>query len=142
MTERNPDIVIDCELDAPPEKVWRALTVPELLAAWLLPNDIVPEAGRRFRVANAPGGDVDCEVLASEPPRRLSYRWRGAAEGGERDPAGRPLDTVVTFELEATPSGGTRLRLVHDGFPTRLPRTSAIGPKGTVAVSAAFRQAA
>ena len=27
------------------------------------------------------------------------------------------LDTVVTWILEPTAEGGTRLRLVHDGFP-------------------------
>jgi len=44
---------IEFEYDLPdaPEKVWRALTVPELLAALMMPNDINPEAGRRFAFA-------------------------------------------------------------------------------------------
>ena len=29
------EVVVECELDASPEKVWRALTVPELVAEWL-----------------------------------------------------------------------------------------------------------
>jgi uncharacterized protein YndB with AHSA1/START domain len=41
-------IVVECDLPEPPEKVWRALTVPELLAAWLMPNDIRAEVGSRF----------------------------------------------------------------------------------------------
>ncbi|TKB30817.1 MAG: ATPase, partial [Mesorhizobium sp.] len=28
-------IEFECELPEPPEKVWRALTVPDLLAAWM-----------------------------------------------------------------------------------------------------------
>jgi uncharacterized protein YndB with AHSA1/START domain len=31
----------------PPEKVWRALTDPELLASWLMPNDFEPRGVRR-----------------------------------------------------------------------------------------------
>ena len=39
MTDRDrEDIVVECTLDAPPEKVWRALTEPDLVAAWLLPE--------------------------------------------------------------------------------------------------------
>lgn len=114
MSEPTPDdaVVVDCDLDHPPEKVWRALTEPELLAAWLLPNDIKAEEGRRFTLRGAPGTDrpVDCEVLAAEPPRLLRYSWRG------RDAEARPLDTVVTFTLDGTAAGGTRLRIVHSGF--------------------------
>ena len=36
-------IVVDYDLPYPPEKVWRALTEPELLAAWLMQNDIKPQ---------------------------------------------------------------------------------------------------
>jgi uncharacterized protein YndB with AHSA1/START domain len=43
-------IVVDYDLAEPPKKVWRALTEPGLLAAWLGPNDIRPEVGHRFRL--------------------------------------------------------------------------------------------
>src|SRR5690606_27485326 len=32
------DLMVECELDAAPGKVWRALTVPDFLTAWLLPG--------------------------------------------------------------------------------------------------------
>ena len=50
-------IVVDYDLPYPPEKVWRALTEPELLAAWLMQNDIKPQLGHRFtfRAAPVPG---------------------------------------------------------------------------------------
>jgi uncharacterized protein YndB with AHSA1/START domain len=32
----------------PPEKVWRALTQPALIAQWLMQNDFKPEVGHRF----------------------------------------------------------------------------------------------
>jgi uncharacterized protein YndB with AHSA1/START domain len=116
------DIVVDCELDAPPDRVWRALTEPELLATWLLPNDFRPEPGYRFAFAPDPrrlaGGPIACEVLDLEPERRLRLSWR-SADAGERDAAGNRLDSVVTFDLERT-AGGTRLRIAHTGFPARL----------------------
>ena len=114
--DKTQPIVLDAALDAPPPLVWRALTEPALLARWLAPNDIKAEVGRRFTVRpDGPIGaaPIDCEVLAIEPERLLSYRWRG----GEGDAA---LDTVVTWVLEPTAEGGTRLRLVHDGFPIVL----------------------
>ncbi|TWS94466.1 SRPBCC domain-containing protein [Reyranella sp. CPCC 100927] len=107
-------ITVECDLDQPPAQVWRALTEPELLAAWLMPNDIRPAVGDRFVLQGEPdvGGAIDCEVLAAEPHRLLRYSWRG----------GEGLDSVVTFELAGTPSGGTHLRIVHNGFATMAPR--------------------
>ena len=39
-----------------PERVWRALTDPKALAAWLMPNDFAPVVGHRFtfRAPQAP----------------------------------------------------------------------------------------
>jgi uncharacterized protein YndB with AHSA1/START domain len=107
-------VVVDCDLDHPPEKVWRALTEPKLLGAWLLPNDIRAEEGQRFTLRDGPGAEqpIDCEVLAAEPHRLLRYSWRGR----DRDAGGKSLDTVVTFTLTDTATGGTRLRVVHSGF--------------------------
>jgi uncharacterized protein YndB with AHSA1/START domain len=113
-------IVVDCELADPPAKVWRALTEPKLLAAWLMPNDIRPEVGARFTFqadAEAGGGVIACEVVAAEPPHLLRYSWRGSDAG--RDARAHTLDSVVTFVLTETADGGTHLRLIHDGFPVR-----------------------
>ena len=85
-------VVTECDLPEAPEKVWKALTVPKLLAAWL------PEG-------------VESEILAAEPHRLLRYRW--PAKDDERDEAGRTLESVVTFELSGTAAGGTHLRVVH-----------------------------
>ena len=133
MSDPKPDddaVVVDCDLDHPPEKVWRALTEPKLLGAWLLPNDIRAEEGQRFTLREAPGADapIDCEVLAAEKPRLLRYSWRGR----DRDAGGWALDTVVTFTLDGTAAGGTRLRIVHSGFRAGagvLPWTGAPAPR-------------
>jgi uncharacterized protein YndB with AHSA1/START domain len=108
-------IVVEVDLEAPPETVWRALTETELLAAWLMPNDLRPEPGHRFTMQAQPtpgwDGTVACEVLAAEPPRRLSYRWRGGSDVPEDR-----IDTVVTWTLTAAGDGGTHLKLEHAGF--------------------------
>jgi uncharacterized protein YndB with AHSA1/START domain len=103
-------LVLDYDLDEAPEKVWRALTRPELVAAWLGPNDMTPEVGRRFALAPTPDKPVDCEILEAEPERRLSWRWR------EADGQGGTVDSTVTFEVTPTPLGGSHLRLIHSGF--------------------------
>lgn len=111
-------IVVECDLPEPPAQVWRALTEPDLLSAWLMPNDIRPEVGARFTFqadAEAGGGPIECEVLAVEPLRLLRYSWRG--DDADRNAGDRALDSVVTFVLAETADGGTHLRLVHDGFP-------------------------
>ena len=102
-------VIVDCDLDEPPEKVWRALTVPELMAAWLAEGDIKAEVGHRFEL-KPETGPVECEVLEADPRRQLRLRWR------ERDEAGDLIDSEVSFVLTPTITGGTRLRLVHDGF--------------------------
>jgi uncharacterized protein YndB with AHSA1/START domain len=95
----------------PPDLVWRALTEPDVLASWLMPNDIKPVVGHRFqfRTKPAPGFDgiVHCEVLEAEAPRRLVYSWGGGPTKG------RP--TRVEWTLERV-EGGTRLVLEHSGF--------------------------
>lgn len=119
-------IAFECELAEPPEKVWRALTVPELLAAWMMPNDIKPEIGSRFAFAG-PDAPIECEILDAEPGRLLRYSWRERAEPGDaaRQDA---LDSIVTFTLDRTVSGGTHLRIVHDGFArTAMPVVAMAG---------------
>jgi uncharacterized protein YndB with AHSA1/START domain len=119
--KRSESVLLECELEAPPEKVWRALTEPALLARWLLPiRDPQPESAGSLAFAGEAEGlarRIDCRVVAAEPPRRLSYGWRGNEDGeGE---------SVVTFELTESPAGGTRLKLVHDGFDTASMRACA-----------------
>jgi uncharacterized protein YndB with AHSA1/START domain len=100
------------EFDLPhsPQKVWRALTDPALLAEWLLPVaalKLEPGAAFTFQTQPYPGWDgiVNCQMLEIEPQKKLSYTWV----------VGFGLDTVVTFTLTPTPSG-TRLSLVQSGF--------------------------
>jgi uncharacterized protein YndB with AHSA1/START domain len=111
-------IIVEYDLPEAPKKVWRALTDPKLLEAWLMPNDIQPVVGHRFnfRAQPVPGwdGTVYCEILEVVPEKRLVYSWRGGSR--KLDGYGHEVDTVVTWELTLTANGGTRLRLEHSGF--------------------------
>jgi len=102
-------ISFEFDLHHSPEKVWRALTDPVLLAEWLLPVvelKLEPGAAFTFTAQPQPGWDgiVNCRLLEIDVRRRLSYTW----VGGE-------IDTVVTFTLTPTASGA-RLSLVQSGF--------------------------
>jgi uncharacterized protein YndB with AHSA1/START domain len=97
------------DLHHSPEKVWRALTNPELLREWLLPVvdlELEPGAAFTFHTQPQPGWDgiVHCRFLEIEAHRKISYTWVVG-----------DMDTIVTFTLTPTPSG-TRLSLLHSGF--------------------------
>lgn len=86
--EADDKIVVDCELDASPEKVWRALTLPELAAQWLDTDDGCSYA-----------------IVEAEPCSRVRYAWS--------DPAASEANTVVTINLSPASGGRTRFRLTH-----------------------------
>ena len=110
-TAQSPTDSISFEFDLhhSPEKVWRALTDPVLLAEWILPVvELKLEPGGRVHVQDEPypgwDGTVNCRFVEIEAYRKLSYTWSVPF-----------LDTVVTFTLTPTASG-TRLSLVQSGF--------------------------
>ena len=98
-------VIVEREIPYPPEKIWRALTQPHLIEEWLMKNDFEPIVGHRFNL-RADWGAVDCEVLAVEPNKTLSYTW-----------AAYDLKSVVTWTLTPT-STGTHLRMEQSGFRT------------------------
>jgi len=107
-------ILVDVYLPHPPARVWHALTDPETLARWLMPNDFKPVVGHQFTFQARPvpgvgfSGVIECEVLDLRPEEVLIISWRDASGGNS-------LDTTVTWRLH--PEGhGTRLFLEHAGF--------------------------
>jgi uncharacterized protein YndB with AHSA1/START domain len=96
-------VIIEREIPHPPEKIWRALTQPHLIQEWLMNNDFQPVVNHRFNL-RADWGAVDCQVLAVDPHKTLSYTW--GAFG---------LESVVTWTLTPTQTG-THLRMEQAGF--------------------------
>jgi uncharacterized protein YndB with AHSA1/START domain len=108
-------ISFDFDLKHAPEKVWRALTEPALLAEWLLPVfefDLAPGTAFMFKTQPYPGwdGTVSCRMVEIEAQRKLKYTWEVPF-----------LQTVVTFTLTPTDTG-TRLSLVQSGFKSEQKR--------------------
>ncbi len=103
-------VIVEREFAFPPEKLWRALTQPHLIEEWLMKNDFKPAVGHHFNLRGEWGGVLDCEVLAIEPNKTLSYTWNFA-----HDDAAYNLTSVVTFTLTAT-HAGTHLRVEQSGF--------------------------
>jgi uncharacterized protein YndB with AHSA1/START domain len=90
------------ELEQPAARVWRALTDPAELRQWA-PFDAERDLGKTghttLTMAGAPDPEpLEAEVRRADSPRLLEYTW------GE---------DVLRWELEKTPSGGTRLTLRH-----------------------------
>lgn len=108
-TSQSERISLEFEFPHAPEKVWRALTEPALLAEWLLPAvGLKLERGAEFTFRTEPRGGWDgivhCRIAEIDAPRKLTYDWGVGA-----------MATVVTFTLTPT-AEGTRMSLVQSGF--------------------------
>ncbi|HEY8112603.1 MAG TPA: SRPBCC family protein [Actinomycetes bacterium] len=107
-------------IKAKPEAVWDAITKPEWTEKYgyggQADYDLRPGghyrgiASEEMRAMGAPEVAVDGEVIEVDPPSRLVQTWRMAmdpemtAEGFTR----------VTYEIEETKGGSTRLTVTHD----------------------------
>jgi uncharacterized protein YndB with AHSA1/START domain len=111
-----------------PEKLWNAITDPSFtLRYWGIGMESDWKVGSLIRLQWGPGQDfhdLGQVVLASEPYRRLSYRWHnyqrehaalfGWSEETFAELVKEPL-SKVTFELE--PFGETvKFTVMHDDF--------------------------
>ena len=94
------ELVFEYELDAPPEKVWRALNIVEFRDKWL-PADTL----------------ADAEPISSIKGEEVRY--------GIRDAAPPFLESTVTFQIKPGADGGTRIRIVHSLVDARLGRRAA-----------------
>lgn len=122
MTDREPAkdtktvaLVLETELDAPADRVWRALTDASIVSQWLM--TAMPGADGAMRLADPVLGDgIVADVIESDAPSRLVWRWRHEADG-------EVLESIVRFDLTPIGDRRTHLRLVHDGFtvPAELP---------------------
>jgi uncharacterized protein YndB with AHSA1/START domain len=116
-------VLATVDIEAPAERVFRALSDPEELVAWWGSPDTYQahrwdsdfRVGGKWRVegrsaAGAPYS-VFGEFLEIAPPRRLVQTWTYDWE--QNAPP-----TRLTYVLDDIP-GGTRLTVRHEGFATR-----------------------
>jgi len=94
---KRDEVVVECEMEATPEKLWRALTEEAFLSDWLdaRPSDEAVQAPecRNYR------------LLEAKPYSHVSYAWH--------DPDHPDAPSLVTVELERLPAGRTWFRLTH-----------------------------
>lgn len=96
-------------IEAPQERVWRAITEPDELVRWfpdkIAEVDLRPGGAIRIEWQDGEFDDGTVDVLAQ--PSRFAFRWHGA---GFDSP-----ETLVEFTLEAV-GDGTRVVVVESGF--------------------------
>lgn len=135
-------------LDAPPSRVWRALTDVRQFSTWF---------GTAFTAPFAPGAAVDGTLTLRNPPREVtltiwieemqperffSFRWHPYAIEEGVDLTAEPT-TLVTFTLEEV-EGGTQLTIVESGFDaipdSRRARAFTMDTKGWTAQAENLRK--
>ena len=108
-------------IDAPRERVWRAIADAGEFGTWFGANlqGQAFAAGQRVRGPISIGGfeHVQLDLLTErvEPQRLLSLRWHPYAIEADVDYS-RETPTLVTFTLEDAPGNATRLTVVESGF--------------------------
>jgi uncharacterized protein YndB with AHSA1/START domain len=113
MSAAKPQFVYVTYIATTPEKVWEALTKPDLSEKYWFGYRVQADgkAGDRMTAINPAGRQAhDDPILESDPPRRLVYGWKPLYKDM---PDERP--SRVTFVLEPF-KGQTRLTVTHDEF--------------------------
>jgi uncharacterized protein YndB with AHSA1/START domain len=112
--------VFEIYIKAPAETVWDAVTNPEWNAKYgyqgAMVYDLRPGgafkalANPQMRQMGLPEVIIDGEVLECSPPNKLvqTYRWLFTEESKKEG------FTKVTWEIEQTPAGFTRLTVTHE----------------------------
>lgn len=112
------------ELKASVSRVWRALTDHREFGEWFrvkLDGPFAPGQISRGHITY-PGYEHlkwEAVVQQMQPERRFSFTWHPYAVDPGVDYSQEP-PTLVEFELEPSPAGGTILTLTESGF-ARLP---------------------
>ncbi len=89
-------------LGHPPERVWRAITEPEELAAWFpdtIEGEFAPGSEVRFPKFVEMGLPAVGKVTEFDPPRLLAFSWGTSVLRFELEPAGEGCRLVFTDAL-------------------------------------------
>ena len=97
-----PEIRKTIVMNASIEKVWKAVSTSEGMAAWWMPSTLEPIMGRDFTLHAGHFGDSPCKVTEVDPPNKIGFDW------------GR--DWHLTFELKTIAENQTEFTLIHSGW--------------------------
>lgn len=117
-------------LQAPRERVWRAVSLAENFGSWfgadfdapfvsgahlaatIEPTSVDPEVAR-LQQPHA-GKAFEFHVVEIDPPKKISFRWHPYATDAGADYSHEPM-TLIEFELSEE-GASTRLRISESGF--------------------------
>ena len=118
VAQKAEPLVIERTFNAPPAKVWRALTNKDEMQRWYFDlKEFKPEVGFEFQFTVEHKGVKylhHCKIREVIPGKKLVHSWRYDGVEG---------DSQVTFELFAQ-GNQTRLKLTHEGLES-FPKTPA-----------------
>jgi uncharacterized protein YndB with AHSA1/START domain len=108
-------------INAPRDRVWRALSNPEEFGTWFGANlkdqTFAPGQRARGQITHCGYEHVWFDVIVERmrPQELLSYRWHPYAIDPAEDYE-KEEPTLVTFTLKDAPNNGTLLTVVESGF--------------------------
>jgi uncharacterized protein YndB with AHSA1/START domain len=100
--ETLPEIRKVVVLNAPIEKVWKAVSTSDGIAAWWMPNTFEPILGHNFTLHSGQYGDSPCKITELDPPNRVGFDWDKGWH--------------LVFELKKLEDGKTEFTLIHSGW--------------------------
>ena len=108
---------------APPDKVRAAWLTPDLMARWFAPGPMKAEV---HSLDGRVGGQYEISMHGEEDGKPVTHTCSGVFSVVDEDrivmsfnwtEEPLPNETTMTVEFHAQ-DGGTRLVLIHEGFPT------------------------
>ncbi|WP_329404415.1 ArsR/SmtB family transcription factor [Streptomyces melanogenes] len=119
-----PEFVYTTYIEATPEKVWEALTDPDMTAAYWGHSNVSDwrpgSAWEHRRIDGSGVADVVGTIVEADPPKRLVFTWTGPDEDRPDGPS------TVTFALKQL--GGTvQLTVTHENLRDDNERREAAG---------------
>ncbi|WP_242220803.1 SRPBCC domain-containing protein [Bacillus cereus group sp. BfR-BA-01380] len=97
-----PEIRKTVVINAPIEKVWKAVSTSEGIASWWMPSTFEPIEGHDFILHAGQYGDSPCKVTEINPMNRVGFDWG--------------KDWHLTFDLKELEDGKIEFTLIHSGW--------------------------
>jgi uncharacterized protein YndB with AHSA1/START domain/DNA-binding transcriptional ArsR family regulator len=133
-TEATTTQVYHMFIKATPERVWEAITKPELIGHYFHGARMERElqAGGRY-LSYSPDHSqlwVDSAVVEFDPPRRLVHGWRSLYDAE----MAKEAESRVTWEIEPQPDGVSKLTVIHDQLEGAPKTAASVGGPGWMLV--------
>jgi len=110
---RKPEFVYVTYIETTPEALWRALTDPAFTKKYWMNCELVSDWKVGSPMTMKRDGEVknECEILESDPPRRMAYSWRSIHDPDMK----KEKPSRVTYLLEQQ-GNVVKLTVTHENF--------------------------